>query len=129
MEHQLFDRYADIAVLCRSFGVRQLDVFGSAAVGGFDGVSSDYDFIAVFTPRPDTFLARRFLGFNEALEDLLGRRVDLMTDRRVANPYLRAAIDRSRQTLYVEPAYDTLMKNLPALADILAAELAKLPPP
>ena len=45
-------------------------------------------------------MGRRFLEFNDELERLLGRKVDLMTDRPIANPYLRAAVDGSRKTVY-----------------------------
>ena len=102
MEPTLVTRQAEIAALCRQFGVSRLEVFGSASVGGFDPATSDYDFIARFASRPEVSMARRFLGFSDALEALLGRKVDLMTDRLIANPYLRAAVDSSRKMVYAE---------------------------
>ena len=39
-----------IAALCRAHGVSRLQLFGSAATGGFDADRSDYDFIVDFTP-------------------------------------------------------------------------------
>ena len=36
---------------CRRFGVRRLDLFGSAATGGFDPARGDLDFLVVFEPR------------------------------------------------------------------------------
>ncbi len=102
MEPELVDKQAEMAALCRRFGVSRLEVFGSAAVGGFDPASSDYDFIASFSARSGVSMARRFLGFSDALEALLGRKVDLMTDRPIENPYLRAAVDASRRTVYAE---------------------------
>ncbi len=102
MEPNLVNKQAEIAAVCRQFGVARLEVFGSAAVGGFDPASSDYDFIARFSAQPGASMARRFLGFNEALETLLERKVDLMTDRPIQNPYLRAAVDASRKPVYAE---------------------------
>jgi predicted nucleotidyltransferase len=102
MEPALVNKQAEVAALCRQFGVSRLEVFGSAAVGGFDPASSDYDFIASFSARSGVSMARRFLGFSDALETLLGRKVDLMTDRPIENPYLRAAVDASRRTVYAE---------------------------
>ena len=58
------------------------------------------DLIASFAPWPGVSMGRRFLEFNDELERLLGRKVDLMTDRPIANPYLRAAVDGSRKTVY-----------------------------
>lgn len=109
MEAKLITKRVDIAELCRQFGVTRLEVFGSAAAGAFDTVSSDYDFIASFAVRPDVSMARRFLGFSDALETLLERRVDLMTDRPIENPYLRAAVNASRETVYVESAAEALV--------------------
>ncbi len=102
MEATLITQHAGISELCRRFGVARLEVFGSAASGDFDPASSDYDFIATFSARPGVSMARRFLDFSDALEALLGRKVDLMTDRPIENPYLRAAVDATRETIYAE---------------------------
>lgn len=107
MESTLVTKQAEMAALCRQFGVSRLDVFGSAAVGGFAPTTSDYDFIAGFSAQSDVSMARRFLGFSDALEALLGRKVDLMTDRRIENPFQRAAVDSSRRTVYVESPSET----------------------
>ncbi len=77
--HSLIDtRRDEISQLCRRHGVRQLDVFGSAArAADFDLAASDVDFLVVFAPlaRPD-FGA--YLDFKAGLEALLGRKVDLL---------------------------------------------------
>jgi uncharacterized protein len=104
LEPRLLAHRDAIAALCRTHGVAALEVFGSAADGGFDPEHSDYDFIARFAPRDDESLARRYLSFADALEALLGRPVDLMTDHPIENPYLARAIAASRQLIYAEPA-------------------------
>jgi hypothetical protein len=69
--HDLIAQHrADIGTLCRRFGVRRLEVFGSAARGT--------DFVVEFEQRSDLGLLKQFLGFAEALLDLLGRPVDLV---------------------------------------------------
>jgi uncharacterized protein len=105
IEPQLVARRAALAELCRVYGVATLDVFGSAADGRFDPQRSDYDFIARFAPNADgPSLGRRFIGFADALEALLGRRVDVMTDHFVENPYLRRAIESTRIRLVDDAA-------------------------
>ena len=76
--HQIVERNrADIVALCRRFGVARLDVFGSAARGAdFNRERSDIDLLVAFQ-RPDADLAR-FLDFQEALEALIGRSIDLV---------------------------------------------------
>lgn len=96
---ELETRRGDVAALCRSFGVEQLDLFGSAARGEVRP-SSDLDFVVRFRPPHDRGYADRYLGLAEALEALFGRPVDLVTDRSVRNPILRHAIAGDRQTVY-----------------------------
>ncbi len=72
--------------LCRRFGVRRLEVFGSAArQADFDPARSDIDFLVEFAVEEADF--GRFVDFKEALEALLDRRIDLVD---------RKAIEASR---------------------------------
>lgn len=97
----LIDRRDEIARLCCAHGVDRLEVFGSAADGRFDPIRSDFDFIVTFSPEVQGSIARHYLGLAEALEHLLGRRVDLLTNQPIRNPFLRKAVDSSRRDLYV----------------------------
>ena len=95
-----------IVALCRRFGVQRLEVFGSAADGRFNPDSSDFDFIVrleVHAPAGLGSLGRRFVGLAEELEAVLGRRVDLITDKPIHNPYFRKTVDASRRLLYERP--------------------------
>ncbi len=89
----------DIADLCRRFSIRRLDLFGSAANDTFDPETSDIDFL-VDLGEYEPHVADRFLDFADALEQLLGRQVDLVTVPSVTNPYFQRAIDASRETVY-----------------------------
>jgi uncharacterized protein len=109
MDPTLIERHQEIVALCRLHGVMRLEVFGSAADGTLDPLSGDYDFIARFADQPQTSIARRFFGFADALESTLGRKVDLMTDHEIANPYLRASVNATRVTLYDESAAEALV--------------------
>jgi predicted nucleotidyltransferase len=78
MHAAIADRRADLAALCRRYGVARLEVFGSAARGkDFQPARSDADFLVSFSPESRNDLAA-FLDFKEALEALLGRQVDLV---------------------------------------------------
>jgi predicted nucleotidyltransferase len=86
--HALIDQHrAEIALLCRRFGVRQLEVFGSAARGAdFNPDTSDADFLVTFTKEANRDFAG-FADFKDALEALLSRPVDLVE---------RGAVEASR---------------------------------
>jgi hypothetical protein len=89
-----------IADLCRRHEVRRLDLFGSAVRGDFQPERSDLDFIVQFTRTGYAGYADAFLDFAEALERLLGRKVDLLTERMIRNPYFRASVEATRQIIY-----------------------------
>lgn len=93
------DNRAAIAELCRTYGVRKLEVFGSAATSEFDPTSSDIDLIYEFSDTSSRLLDR-FLAFADDLESLFGRRVDLIPNRPFENPYFRYAVNKSRVTIY-----------------------------
>jgi uncharacterized protein len=99
-----------LTLLCQSYGVRHLDVFGSAVTGDFDDLSSDLDFIVSFADRSPGTYADKFLNMAEALERLFGRKVDLVTEESIRNPYFRETIEQTRQRLYEQPPRN--LKNL-----------------
>jgi predicted nucleotidyltransferase len=103
MHPDLADRREALAALCRRFGVVRLDVFGSAARGAdFDPQRSDADFLVTFAPAvQDDFSA--YLDFRQALEGLLGRRVDLV--ERPAIEASRNYIRRRHILAEAEPVY------------------------
>ena len=90
----------DIAALCREYGVKQLEIFGSAATGDFNPETSDLDFIVEFLDYGPG-ISKRFLGFADAIEALFGRSADFLSNRKeITNPYLRRSVDATRELLY-----------------------------
>jgi predicted nucleotidyltransferase len=85
--------------LCRRYGVERLEVFGSAAKGTFDPAISDLDFIARFRHPLEPGYCDRFCGFADAAEELLGRSVDLITERMIRNPYFREDVEAVRRVV------------------------------
>ena len=101
MHPAIAEKREAVAALCRRFGVTRLELFGSAARGDdFDAEKSDADFLVVFGEEPDLSALDQVFGFAEALETVLGRPVDLVDASAIENPYLRAAIDRSKELFY-----------------------------
>lgn len=94
-------RETELAELCRKFGVDRLYVFGSAVSGQFDPQKSDVDFLVRLADRrPTGAYAERYLQLAEGLEQLVGRRVDLVTEESIRNPHLRREIEANRQLVY-----------------------------
>lgn len=95
----LVDQLEPLRLLCDRYGVDRLEVFGSAVKGLFDPASSDLDVIVQMTGQQEPGYARRFCGFADELEALLGCPVDLLTESMINNPYFRKDVDASRQLL------------------------------
>ena len=100
MYQMTHEQRARIAELCRRFGVRRLDLFGSAVRGDFEDRSSDVDFLVQFLDEDQTTGLDAYFGLKSGLETLLGRPVDLVMPDAVTNPYVRAEIARDRTTVY-----------------------------
>jgi len=86
--------------ICQAHQVRRLELFGSAARGTFDPATSDMDLLVEFVDLPPAERARRYFDLLEALEQLLGRSVDLVEPAAVRNPFVRKEIDATRVVLY-----------------------------
>ncbi|MGA2177852.1 MAG: nucleotidyltransferase domain-containing protein [Verrucomicrobiota bacterium] len=86
--------------VCHRFRVETLYVFGSGADGRFQPEQSDLDFLVTLQPQPPADYADNYLGLAQALEDLFRRRVDLVTESSIRNPYFRRAVFAARQLLY-----------------------------
>lgn len=101
MLNLLEEKLPEFERLCKMHGVKRLEVVGSAARElDFDSTRSDVDLLVEFEPgRLPASLAELF-GLREALEQTVGRAVDLVMLEAVRNPYVRASLERNRRLLY-----------------------------
>lgn len=92
LDERLKEKRADILRLCAAYGARNLRVFGSVARGQADA-RSDVDFLVDMEPGRSLF---DLGGLQYELERLLGRPVDVVTERglkaRVRDRVLREAV-------------------------------------
>ena len=89
----------EIPRLCQRYGVRRLELFGSATTEKFDPARSDLDFLLEFDSNPAN-LFNRYFGLKESLEALCGREVDLVTVGAMRNPYFIESVNKTRQLVY-----------------------------
>lgn len=92
-----------IVALCRKYKVASLWVFGSILTDRFND-KSDVDLSVNFDA--ETIRAEQldwadiFFDFMHELENLFGRRVDLVCDDAVSNQFFRQELDRTKQLIY-----------------------------
>ena len=95
------ERRSGIAELCRRYRVRRLEIFGSAARAvDFDPQRSDVDFLVDFDTRNGAPGLGEFFDLRDELTTLLGRPVDLVMAGSLSNPFVKAEVERTRQTVY-----------------------------
>ena len=90
-----------IIALCEKHRVLQLYVFGSALGNKFNK-DSDIDFTVVCDREalPFDVYGNNYFDLKFALEDLLGRDVDLVEYNAVKNPYFKKELDQTKQLIY-----------------------------
>ena len=90
-------QYSDqLSNLCREYGVKRLELFGSGARPDFKSTDSDLDFLVDFAENHRLGPFDRYFGLKEALERLFQRPVDLVEMKAIKNPYFRQAVDKKK---------------------------------
>jgi predicted nucleotidyltransferase len=92
------NKRAELDEICRHWGVRRLELCGSATRDDFTA-ASDLDFLVEFSGNPSL---TDYLGLRDDLKLLFRREVDLLMPGAVRNPYILATIERDRQLVYAE---------------------------
>mgnify|MGYP001236017715 CR=1 FL=1 len=92
--------YDALIELCQQYKVDKLYAFGSVLTDRFDAHTSDLDLIVELEPMSPLEKGETLIMLWEAFETLFARKVDLLTDQPIKNPYLRQNIERTKQLIY-----------------------------
>lgn len=94
------DKLNEIIVLCKSHNVTSIALFGSAVKEEMHE-ESDIDFLVQFSDEINVLeYANNYFSFLEKLENLIGKKIDLISKKSLKNPILIEEIDRSKVDLY-----------------------------
>ena len=88
-----------IIALCKKYKVAKLWVFGSILTPRFND-QSDIDFSVVFHYNQIQDLFITFFDFIEELQLVLGRKVDLVDETAIKNPYFRSELNNTKRLIY-----------------------------
>jgi predicted nucleotidyltransferase len=94
------ERYSDFVNLCRSHKVDKIYAFGSSITDHFDPDSSDIDIVVRIDIADPADRGETLLSLWDKLEALFQRKVDLLTEDSIRNPYLRSNINRTKKLIY-----------------------------
>ncbi|MFZ9882482.1 MAG: nucleotidyltransferase family protein [Phycisphaerales bacterium] len=80
--------------LCTEKGIRRIRAYGSAVRGDFDPTRSDIDLLIDFLPgRTPGF---GFFALGEELAEILGRKVDVSTERMLSEHFREEALHQAK---------------------------------
>ena len=88
-----------IRSLCERYRVKTLYVFGSVLTPNFD-TYSDIDLLVDFLDQDALQYASNYFQFKFELEKLFNRKIDLLEERALKNPYFIENINPKKQLLY-----------------------------
>jgi hypothetical protein B2_01308 len=88
-----------IRSLCERYRVKTLYVFGSVLTPNFD-THSDIDLLVDFLDQDALQYTSNYFQFKFELEKLFNRKIDLLEERALKNPYFIENINQKKQLLY-----------------------------
>lgn len=84
---------------CRQYAVERLHVFGSVNSDQFTD-DSDIDFLIKFKDISHGQYTDNYFRLHELFENLFNRKIDLITENMLSNPYFIKRINQTKMVLY-----------------------------
>ena len=99
MQPIIKDKLDALINLCQQYDIKTMYTFGSVCTEGFSS-HSDVDILISFKDISIEQYTDNYFNLHHALEELLGRKIDLLTENSLSNPYLIESIEETKQLLY-----------------------------
>jgi hypothetical protein len=87
-------------IMCKDHKVKYLYAFGSSVSDKFDKAKSDIDLLVEIDSRDPIDRGEKLLSLWDLFEGFFNRKVDLLTDASIRNPYLRKSVDSTKVLIY-----------------------------
>ncbi|HRY33085.1 MAG TPA: nucleotidyltransferase domain-containing protein [Bacteroidales bacterium] len=94
------DRHFEFQSLCKAHSVKYLYAFGSSVTMRFDMEKSDIDLLVDIDLPDPVERGETLLSLWDTFEMFFKRKVDLLTESSIHNPYLRRSIDSTKVLIY-----------------------------
>lgn len=85
--------------LCKNYRVQSLYAFGSVLRQDFSA-KSDIDFLVNFQKMELLEYSDNYFDFLFALEKIFNRKIDLITEKSLKNPYFIKKLNKTKQLIY-----------------------------
>ena len=88
-----------IKIICARYNVKELYAFGSVSTDRFTD-KSDIDLLVSFKPMSYGDYSDNYFDIAEKFEKVFSRKVDLITEKSLSNPYFIESVNKSRVQIY-----------------------------
>ncbi len=99
MQQLLIKNIDQLKKICRMHNVKRLYAFGSVCTDDFNE-NSDIDLIIAFNKRFFDGYVDNFLSLEAKLEDLFNKKVDIIAEETIQNPYFKKVVDKTKIPIY-----------------------------
>ena len=86
--------------LCQAHNVKYLYAFGSSTTDAFDFEKSDIDLLVEIDSQDPLDRGEKLMSLWDTFEIFFKRKVDLLTEASLRNPYLKNSIDSTKVLIY-----------------------------
>jgi len=99
MQGLIKDKLNELKSLCQDYDVKTMYVFGSVCTDDFND-DSDIDILISFKDISIEKYTDNYFDLHYKLEELFNRKIDLLTENSLSNPYFIESIEETKQLLY-----------------------------
>ena len=97
---EILKRLDDFNSLCQEHQVKYPYAFGSSVTERFDYDKSDIDLLVEIDNNDPIERGEKLISLCDTFELFFHRKVDLLTDSSIRNPFLRKSIDETKILIY-----------------------------
>ena len=100
MQKIIENKISDLKKLCISLDIKRFYVFGSVVTDNFRE-DSDIDFLISFSEKLSIEdYTNNYFTLQYKLRELFKRKIDIVTERTLSNPYFIESIDETKELIY-----------------------------
>lgn len=100
IKDEILNRLIDFKTLCKDHKVKYLYAFGSSVTDKFNPATSDIDLLVEIDTRDPLERGEKLISLWDTFEEFFHRKVDLLTESSIRNPYLKKSIDSTKILIY-----------------------------
>jgi uncharacterized protein len=100
IQDEISNNVNDFNEVCKAHNVRYIYAFGSSITTGFDSSKSDIDLLVDIDYTDPVERGEKLISLWDTFETFFKRKVDLLTEASIHNPFLRKSIDSTKILIY-----------------------------